>query len=298
MPNLKSIKRKISSIKNTRQITKAMKMVAGSKFKKNQAAMNEYKAYAQIYDGIINNIKNNSVLHLHPFYGKNDGKDRKTGGNIGIVIISTDRGLCGAFNINLFKIFNEEIKSKGLDKGKVKLYILGKKAYDFFKKDNYEIAFGMLYSDSDSILNTVELLSNAFIADFENSRIDSLYIISNRYISTLQQKAYSEKLLPFEASAPEENVSSKSGGYLIEETTFYENETIDKVFNNYFKTKIYYKILESFAGEQASRMNAMDNATRNAGKLINKLTAAYNKARQTAVTLEILDIINGVNAVK
>ena len=296
MPNLKSIKRKISSIKNTRQITKAMKMVAGSKFKKNQAAMNEYKAYAAIYDGIMDNIKNNSVLHLHPFYGKNDGKDRKTGGNTGIIIISTDRGLCGSFNINLFKLFNEEIKSKGLDESKIKIYVLGKKAYDFFKKNNYGISFGMLYSDGDSILNIAELLCDTFIQDFKNKKIEEVYIISNRYISTLRQRAYSEKILPFEASG--DNASGKSGGYLIEETAGYENEIIDKIFNNYFRTKIYYKILESFAGEQASRMNAMDNATRNAGKLINKLTAAYNKARQTAVTLEILDIINGVNAVK
>ena len=296
MPNLKSIKRKISSIKNTRQITKAMKMVAGSKFKKNQSAMNEYRAYAGIYDGIINNIKNNSVLHLHPFYGKNDGKDRKIGGNTGIVIISTDRGLCGSFNINLFKLFNEEIRSKGFDEGKIKIYVLGKKAYDFFKKNNYDISFGMLYSDGDSILNIAGLLCDAVIKDFKNKEIDGVYIISNRYISTLQQRAYSEKLLPFET--PDDSVTSKSGGYLIEETTGYENEIIDTIFNNYFRTKIYYKILESFAGEQASRMNAMDNATRNAGKLINKLTAAYNKARQTAVTLEILDIINGVNAVK
>jgi F-type H+-transporting ATPase subunit gamma len=296
MPNLKSIKRKISSIKNTRQITKAMKMVAGSKFKKNQAAMNEYKAYASVYDGIMDNIKNNSVLHLHPFYGKNDGKDRKTGGNIGIVIISTDRGLCGSFNINLFKLFNEEIKSNGLDEDKIKIYVLGKKAYDFFKKNNYDIAFGMLYSDGDSILNTAGLLCDTFIRDFKNNVIDDVYIISNHYISTLQQRAYSEKLLPIKPS--DNSVSGKSGGYLIEETTAYENEIIDTIFNNYFRTKIYYKILESFAGEQASRMNAMDNATRNAGKLINKLTAAYNKARQTAVTLEILDIINGVNAVK
>ena len=296
MPNLKFIKNKITSIKNTRQITKAMKMVAGSKFKKNQAAMNEYKAYAEIYCGIMDNIKNNSMLRLHPFYGNTGVKDRNTGGNTGIIIISTDRGLCGSFNINLFKLFNEEIKSKGLDKSKIKLYILGKKAYDFFKKNNYDIALGMLYSDGDSILNIAELLCDAFIKDFKNNEIDGVYIISNSYISTLQQRAASEKLLPFEASG--ENDSGKSGGYLIEETNGYENEIKDKIFNNYLQTKIYYKILESFAGEQASRMNAMDNATINAGKLINKLTASYNKARQTAVTLEILDIINGVNAVK
>ncbi len=296
MPNLKSIKTKISSIKNTRQITKAMKMVAGSKFKKNQSAMNEFRAYASAYDEVIKNISGNTVLRLHPFYGKITEKGSKSGGNAGIIIISTDRGLCGSFNINLFKLFFEESKSKALDSSKIKLYILGKKGYDFFKKNNYNIAFGMTYFDGAPIFNLTALLCDTVLKDFKNNDIDSVHIISNRYISTLQQKADSEKLLPFEMFKTGDK--GKSGGYLIEETVNYEGEIIDKIFTTYIRTKIYYKILESFAGEQAARMNAMDNATRNAGKLINKLTASYNKARQAAVTLEILDIINGVNAVK
>jgi F-type H+-transporting ATPase subunit gamma len=119
--------------------------------------------------------------------------------------------------------------------------------------------------------------------------------MSNRYISTLHQKAYAEKILPFETRAVDEN--KNSGGYLVEPVD-YEDEIIDKIFKDYIHIKIYSRILESFAGEQASRMNAMDNATRNAGKIINKLTVSYNKARQAAVTLEILDIINGMNAIK
>ena len=137
MPNLKSIKRKIASIKNTRQITKAMKMVAGAKFKKNQAAMNALRPYSEIYSGVIKNISRNTVLYSHPFFKKNSGSSNGSGA--GILIISTDRGLCGSFNMNLFKLFFEELKAKWLDESRIKLYILGKKGADFFKRHNYSV---------------------------------------------------------------------------------------------------------------------------------------------------------------
>ena len=289
MPNLKSIKRKISSIKNTRQITKAMKMVAGSKLKRNQSAMNEFKAYASAYDDVIKNISDNTVLYSHPFYGKT------TGGNTGIIIISTDRGLCGSFNINLFKLFFDELKTAGIDSSQAKLYILGKKGFDIFKKNDYDIIFNGTFSESGEPLNLSALLSDIILSDFREGKIGTVYIISNRYVSTLHQRAYAEKILPFESRTAGEN--KNLGGYLVEPVG-YEDEILDKIFKDYIHTKIYYRILESFAGEQASRMNAMDNATRNAGKIINKLTVSYNKARQAAVTLEILDIINGMNAIK
>jgi F-type H+-transporting ATPase subunit gamma len=251
--------------------------------------MNEFKAYASAYDDVIKNISYNAVLYSHPFYGKTSG------GNTGIIIISTDRGLCGSFNINLFKLFFEELKTAGIDSNQAKLYILGKKGFDFFKKRNYDVVFNRSFSESESTINLSAQLSGIILNDFRKGKIGTVYIISNRYVSTLHQKAYAEKILPFEIQTAGEN--KNSGGYLVEPVD-YEDEIIDKIFKDYIYTKIYSRILESFAGEQASRMNAMDNATRNAGKLINKLTVSYNKARQAAVTLEILDIINGMNAIK
>lgn len=291
MPNLKSIKRKIESIKNTRQITKAMKMVAGAKFKKNQAAMNAFRPYSETYNSVIKNISRNTVLYSHPFFKKNSGNSG--GGSAGIIIISTDRGLCGSFNMNLFKLFFEELKAKGLDVSQIKLYILGKKGADFFKRHNYFVKFVANFSEGNVERDLSKTLALAISADFINGEINEFYIISNNYISTLHQRAAIEKILPL--GSFEE--SKQSGGYLVEPVS-YEDEIIDKIFKDYIQTKIYFKMLESFAGEQASRMNAMDNATRNAGKLINKLTIIYNKARQAAVTLEILDIINGVSAIE
>jgi F-type H+-transporting ATPase subunit gamma len=292
MPNLKSIKSKISSIKNTRQITKAMKMVAGSKLKRSQSAMNEFKPYISAYSGVIQNISDNTVLYSHPFYGKTP---EIKNANAGIIIISSDRGLCGSFNMNLFKLFFEERKDRRLDSKSARLYILGKKGFDFLKKNNYEIAFNRFYSEDKSVFNISAELTDKIVKDFTENKISEVYIISNHYISTLHQKAETEKILPFEINSLSKN--KNSGGYLIEPLDK-DDEILGKIFINYIQFKIYFKIIESFAGEQASRMNAMDNATRNAGKLINKLTASYNKARQAAVTLEILDIINGVNAIK
>lgn len=297
MPNLKSIKRKISSVKNTRQITRAMKMVAGAKLKRNQAAMNEFKAYSSSFDGIINNISKNTVLYSHPFYKKNLRDDDKPRDKIskGILIISTDRGLCGSFNMNLFKLFFEELEKAAPDADPAKLYILGKKGFDFFRKNDYEIAFKGFYSESESVSDLSVQLSDVMLNDFTEGKIGEIYVISNNYISAMHQKAITERLLPLDSYDGGEN--KNSGGYLTE-PVIYEDDIIDKIFKDYIRTKIYFKVLESFAGEQAARMYAMDNATRNAGKLINKLTVIYNKARQAAVTLEILDIINGVNAVK
>lgn len=290
MPNLKSIKRKIASIKNTRQITKAMKMVAAAKFKKSQAAMNTFRPYSETYNGVIKNISRNTVLYSHPFF-KNSGNSGN--GSIGIIIISTDRGLCGSFNMNLFKLFFEELNAKGLDSGQIKLYILGKKGAEFFKRHNYQVQFNANFSDSGSEADLSKTLAVKISDDFINGEMNELYIISNNYISTLHQRAVLEKILPFDSSFESKN----SGGYLVEPVS-YEDGIMDKIFKDYIQTKIYFRMLESFAGEQASRMNAMDNATRNAGEIINKLTIVYNKARQAAVTLEILDIINGVSALK
>lgn len=288
MPNLKSIKIKIASIKNTKQITKAMKMVAGAKFKRSQAAMSVFRPYSETYSNVINNIARNTVLYTHPFFKNTANLDYLSAG---IIIISTDRGLCGSFNMNLLKLFLEELKNRGLEKNQAKIYLVGKKGFDLFKRHDFQVKFNSNFSDWGPGTDLSKTLSVKAVDDYMSGEINELYILSNNYISTLHQRAVLDKILPFDSVLQNNN----SGGYLIEPIS-HEDEIPDKIFKDYIQTKIYFRILESSAGEQASRMNAMDNATRNAEKIINKLTVAYNKARQAAVTLEILDIINGVGA--
>ena len=246
MPNLKAIKRKISSIRNTRQITKAMKMVAGSKLKKSQSAMNGFRPYAFAYGETIETISKNTVLYSHPFYGP-DLPRVKNAGDTGIIIISTDRGLCGSFNINLFKLVNEELLKKETEPHRVKLYILGKKAVDFFKKSGYGAEFGRFYSEAADAVSLSEELSDAVLKDFAEKETGTVYLASNEYISTLHQKAAVEKILPFRSYDAAQN--AHSAGYLID-PVIYEDEIIDKIFKNYVRAKIYYKIVESMAAEQ------------------------------------------------
>jgi F-type H+-transporting ATPase subunit gamma len=288
MPNLKSIKRKIGSVKNTRQITKAMKMVAGAKLKKAQLVMNEFKPYALTYEQVIGNMINNILLRNNPFF-----QIREKINNIGFIIITSDRGLCGAFNVNIFKEATDIIKKRNLGNGNINLYIAGKKGADFFKRHGYQINFNSNTSVKKEESSVADGLSKIVTEDFINGKIDELYIISSRYFSPINQKPECKKIFPFEKTTENVNVED----YVIEPDSN-DEEVLSKIFNDYIKVEIDVRLLESNAGEQASRMNAMDNATRNAGKLINKLTLSYNKARQTAVTLEILDLVNGANALK
>ncbi|RZD17155.1 MAG: ATP synthase F1 subunit gamma [Candidatus Acididesulfobacter guangdongensis] len=288
MANLKAIKRKIASVKNTRQITKAMKMVAGAKLKKAQLAMNEFKPYATAYEQVIVNMTNNILLRNSSFF-----QIREKISNVGFIVITSDRGLCGAFNVNIFKEVLDSIKKRNLGNNDINLYIAGKKGADFFKRHGYQINFKSGTSVKKEESSIAEELSKVVTDDFINGKIDELYIISSRYFSPINQKPDCKKIFPFEKTR--ENVNAED--YVIEPDSN-DEEVLSKIFNDYVKVEIDIRLFESNAGEQASRMNAMDNATRNAGKLINKLTLSYNKARQTAVTLEILDLVNGANALK
>lgn len=290
MPNLKSIKRKIESVKNTSQITRAMKMVAAAKFKKNLSSMNAFKPFMEAYEAVVKNISANTVLYSHPYFKKN------TSGDSGVLLISSDRGLCGSFNVNLFKLFLESFPEKA-GREEVSLYISGKKALDLFKRHNFNIAFDVFRESAGTESANKDIwrmLAEKISGDFVSGKIKDFYIISNEYVSTISQRPRMEKILPFDSN---ESVNKNSGGYLVEPFD-YEDEIIDKIFKNYLSTKIQFRLKESSAGEQASRMSAMDNATRNSEQLIRKLTVSYNKARQAAVTLEILDIINGVNSLR
>lgn len=279
-------------------------MVAGSRFKRNQSAMNELRPYTLAYEETVAAIVKNTVLYSHPFFGtqrasvKNDSEDgglnNSNSPGLGIILISTDRGLCGAFNINLFKLIQEQLISGRLVPGQARFYVVGKKGTDFLKKEGLKAAFARIFLEVQDVKQLSSELSDSIIADFNGGIISDVYIASNEYISTIRQKPSLRRILPFGIPSGEQRVIS--GGYLID-PVFKEDEILDAIFRKYISVVLTYKIIESQTSEQAARMNAMDNATRNSGNLINKLTVSYNKARQAAVTLEILDIINGVNAV-
>ncbi|MCX8083422.1 MAG: ATP synthase F1 subunit gamma [Calditerrivibrio sp.] len=284
MPGMRDIKRKINSVKNTQKITKAMKMVSAAKMRKAQEAMHAAKPYARKLTELVNNIGCRVSKEIHPFL-----QPREEVKNIGVVIVSSDRGLCGAFNNNIIKSFVAFTKQH-TDKN-IKIITVGRKIDEFARKRKYNIldsyiTFGgrIRYDDAVEI---GEKINNYFI----NGEIDELYVIYNEFRSIVYQTPKVVKLLPISL----DEATADSTDYLYEPSPAL---LIKEILPKFLNFNIFSILLESTAGEHGARMAAMDNATRNAGEFIKKLVLTYNKARQAAITKEILDIVNGAEALK
>ena len=285
MPGMRDIKRKIQSVKSTQKITKAMKMVSAAKLRKAQEAMESARPYAdKIYD-VISSIGKRVNPEIHPFLIQKD--EVKT---VCLVIFTSDRGLCGAFNANVIKAANKFIGEHS-DKT-VKLVCVGRKGYDFFRKRDNEvldkyITFGgrVVYQDA---IDIGEKIAERFL----NEEFDEVYLLFNEFKSIVYHVPKVLKLLPLSFEKGEDEVLID---YLYEPKPEVLMKSIMPKFINF---TIYRALLESVAGEHGARMAAMDNATRNAGELIDKLILSFNKARQASITKEILDIVNGAEALK
>lgn len=284
MPGMRDIKRKIGSVKNTQKITKAMKMVSAAKMRKAQDAMNSARPYALKLTELVNNIGSRVPQDVHPFL-----EVRENVNNIGVLVVSSDRGLCGAFNNNIIKSFLNF--SKNISGKNLKVVTVGKKIDEFAKKRKFDVvasytsfAGRIRYEDAVEI---GEKLSHMFI----DGEIDELYIIYNEFRSIVFQTPKTFKVLPVSI----EKSDAESSDYLYEPSP---DLLIKEILPRFLNFNIFSVLLESTAGEHGARMAAMDNATRNAGEFIKKLTLTYNKARQASITKEILDIVNGAEALK
>lgn len=282
MAGTSDIKRKIASVKNTQKITKAMKMVSAAKMRRAQDAMAAARPFARKITEMVHDVAQRANPELHPFLAGNENTD-----TIGLIVVTSDRGLCGAFNNNILKAvsrFASEHPGK-----KVKLVCIGKKAYEFFRKRDFEIiekyadfAGKVLFSDAVGIADVV-------VGQFLNNGISDVYVLYNEFRSTASQTPVTEKLLPLKVE--------ETGEQLVE--YIYEPKPemlLNELMPRYIRYKIFQALLESTAGEHGARMMAMDNASRNASDMIGKLTLTYNKVRQASITNEILDIVNGAEA--
>jgi F-type H+-transporting ATPase subunit gamma len=293
MPNLKELKNRISSVKSTRKITSAMKMVAASKLRRAQDLAESSRVYADslsfILSSLAGNTKNSSDLP-EILTGRENSK-------ISLLIInSSDRGLCGGFNSNLFRNAKNWI-SEQQEKGKsVKIITVGKKASSFYKKTDLNVIanFDDLNSN-DKQLQVSEEIKNKIMELFENNEIDEVSILFNKFVSVITQEPTYQSLIPLSNEEVDEEVTDNSNAVFEFEPD--KNELLEYLVPRNFLTQIYRSVLESSASEHAARMTSMDNATRNAGDMIDGLTLTYNRTRQAFITKELIEIISGAEAV-
>ena len=282
----KEIRTQITSIKSTQKITSAMEMVAASKMRKAQERMQLGKPYAQRIRAVVGHIANAAPEYQHLYMQEREVK------RVGYILVSTDRGLCGGLNINMFKGALKDMKQwsqKGIG---IDICVIGGKAQSFFKSYGGNVVASVRDVGESpsltSLIGTVKTMLNAYA----EAKIDRLYLVGNDFVNTMTQVPYVNQLLPLQAEKTEK--LSHTWDYLYEPDA---KALLDGLLTRYIESQVYQAVVENVACEQAARMLAMKNATDNAGDLIKDLQLVYNKARQAAITQELSEIVSGAAAV-
>ncbi len=291
MPSLQSLRRKITSVKNTQKITKAMKMVAAAKLKRAQDRILSSRPYALQLRDVVRNLAEHTNRVSHPLLHKREGHKTE------LLVITSDRGLCGAFNANILRQASEFLKEHAEQGEQVSVSVAGRKGCDFFRRRTWTIRQewpGIF--DRLSFEHALDM-GQDIIQHYNAGTFDQLHVVYNEFKSVMQQRVVVEKLLPIESLGedPAGEPAMAVGSYLFEPD---EYELLDVLLPKHFQVQAFRVLLESAAAEQAARMTAMDGATRNAGELIQKVTLFYNKTRQAAITKELMDIVGGAEALK
>lgn len=300
MPSLQSVRRKIDSVKKTQKITKAMKMVAAAKLKRTQARILAARPYALKMRETIRNLSRRVNREAHPLLRKREGAHR----NVVLTVVTSDRGLCGAFNANILRTAVnalKELESRGV---KAEVAVVGRKGRDFFRRRDWKVRREVVDIFDKLSFEHGMVMGEEFpaIAEYAAGHIDAVYIIYNEFKSAIQQRVVVEQLLPFDwiveitsAKDLDQATDAVPGGYQYEPS---EDELLKHLLHRNLHVQAYRVLLESSAAEQGARMAAMDGATRNAGELIKKMTTYYNKTRQAVITKELMDIVGGAEALK
>ena len=286
MASGKEIRTQISSIKSTQKITSAMEMVAASKMRKAQDRMQRGKPYSQRMKAVIGHLANSTPEYKHAFMDQREVK------RAGFIIVSTDRGLCGGLNINLFKQALASMKKHSDEGVEIDLCLIGAKGAGFFNTYGGNIVASVRDLGEDpaiaDLIGSVKVMLDAF----EEGRIDRLYLVNNDFVNTMTQQPEVQQLLPLE---PIEDEGLKHHWDYIYEPD--ARELLDGLLVRYVESLVYQAVVENGACEQAARMIAMKSATDNAGDLIDNLQLVYNKARQAAITQELSEIVGGAAAI-
>ncbi|MBW8186109.1 F0F1 ATP synthase subunit gamma [Shewanella nanhaiensis] len=286
MANAKEIKTKIASVQNTQKITSAMEMVAASKMRKAQDRMAASRPYAENMRKVIGHVAQGSLEYKHPYLEVREAK------RVGYIVVSTDRGLCGGLNVNLFKKVVSDVKKQRDAGAEVEFCPIGARSVQFFNSFGGQVsAHASGLGDAPKLadlIGTVRVMLQAY----NEGKLDRLYVVFNKFVNTMSQTPVIEQLLPLPKS--EEDEISHHWDYLYEPDP---KELLDTLLVRYVESQVYQGVVENIASEQAARMVAMKAATDNAGELISDLELVYNKARQAAITQELSEIVSGAAAV-
>lgn len=282
MATLKEIRRRITSIKSTQQITKAMKMVAASKLRRAQQRIFATRPYAHKIDELIRGLLQSAEDFENPLIQIRPAQ------RVHLIVVTSDRGLCGSFNSNIIKKTLAEINSLG--DVEVVINSVGKKGYDFFKRRGFNLGKEYTNIFNDLNFNFAEDIIRYVTEEFINKGADQVKIIYNEFKSVVQQNLILEDLLPINV----ENFKGKTYQNFIYEPS--QSEILHQLLPKHLNMQMWKALLESNAAEQGARMTAMENATENANEIIHDLTLQYNKARQASITKELIEIVSGAEA--
>jgi F-type H+-transporting ATPase subunit gamma len=285
MATLRDIQRRIRSVQSTQKITKAMKLVAASKFRRAQERILAARPYATKMDALMGSLVGRAGDETHPLLARRDtGRKR-------LVIITADKGLCGAFNSNILR---ESLRFlRGAAEASVTLVVVGKKARDFYRRRQFTVKTEMLGFFDRLAYSHAQELAGGLMQEYLAEELDEVHLMYNEFRSVAVQRPVRQQLLPIEAES--EGDAGPQEEYLYEPGP---EAILDSLLPRHVTTQVFRALMESVAGEHGARMTAMESATKNAREMINLLTIQYNKARQERITKELLDIVGGAEALR
>jgi len=289
MANTKDLRNRISSVKNTQQITKAMKMVSAAKLRRAQQAIINARPYALRLRSVISKIAEGKGIE-HRFFRKAEKPQ-----SVLFIVLTSDRGLCGSFNSSIIRFADKHYKENKHRYQTADFFFIGRRAAEFFKRRDVEAVDVVVNLAKDIKYGIAQELSTKILEWFATEKYDEVQIIYNEFKSAISQKVTCETLLPLNQTS-EESASLDLGGDLLFEPN--ADEILDQLLEKHFSIQIYRCMQESIASEHGARMNAMENATKNAGEMIRVLTLSLNKIRQAAITTELIEITSGAEALQ
>jgi F-type H+-transporting ATPase subunit gamma len=289
MASLRDIQTKIGGVKKTKQITKAMNMVSSAKLRGAQQRIERFRPYADKYQEILTDLASRADASVHPLLEQRE--ERKT---VGIILVTSEKGLCGSFNASLCNAALHLAQEKSGQGKTVQFICVGKKGRDFIKKTSFEIVEAHVEVMNNFDFQLANSIGMQAIDKYVSGAFDEVHVVYGKFVNIVKQESVADQILPVEQNEVEE-AAGASSEYIFEPSV---EGLLAELLPRYVKVQIYRGLLDTSASEHAARMTAMDNATKNCDDLAESLTLAYNKARQAGITTELMDIVGGSEALK